>query len=159
MAVSVLCLPVPLILLVHLHILEYPFANNPEYDLNVFDPHVRGLRDRTKSMEDVCYFLICQLEGSKDRVKKVWGSQFVSVWHYAYRVIPFRFCQPTHVYSLWTPRRFGLHLPSTWNLCVINRFIDCRKRPLGMTTERERKQTRGRLWHGGGKMLSYENLL
>ena len=80
MAVSVLCLPVPLILLVHLHILDkYPFENNPEYDLNVFDPHVRGLRDRTKSMEDVCYFLICQLEGSKDRVKKAWGSQFVSV--------------------------------------------------------------------------------
>ena len=28
-----------------------------------------------------------------------------------------------------------------------------------MTTEREWKQTWGQLWHGGGKMLSYENLL
>ncbi|RDB23829.1 hypothetical protein Hypma_008945 [Hypsizygus marmoreus] len=63
-ASSVLSLPIPLILLVHLHILEYPHANKPEYDHNIFESRVRGLRDRTKLLEDVCYFLVGRLEGS-----------------------------------------------------------------------------------------------
>jgi hypothetical protein len=64
-------LPIPLLFLVHLHLLEYPLANNPEYDHNLFDPNVRGLRDRTKSMEDVCYFLVGKVEHRKDPAKAV----------------------------------------------------------------------------------------
>jgi hypothetical protein len=64
-------LPIPLLLLVHLHILEYPLANNPEYDHNMFDPNVRGLRDRLKSMEDMCYFLVGKVEGRKESAKAV----------------------------------------------------------------------------------------
>lgn len=60
-------LPLPLVLLVHLHILEYPHANKPEYDHNVFEPRVRGLRDRIKSMEDICFFLIGRIEGNSVR--------------------------------------------------------------------------------------------
>ncbi|KAJ7773613.1 hypothetical protein DFH07DRAFT_801257 [Mycena maculata] len=70
MSANVFSLPVPLILLVHLHILQYPHANKPEYDHNVFDPRVRGLRDRTKTMEDVCYFLVTRIEG-KELTRKV----------------------------------------------------------------------------------------
>ncbi|KAK7031836.1 hypothetical protein R3P38DRAFT_2925834 [Favolaschia claudopus] len=67
---TVFTLPIPLILLIHLHLLQYPQANKPEYDHNLFDPRVRGLRDRTKTMEDLCYFLVGRIEGSKDRARK-----------------------------------------------------------------------------------------
>lgn len=66
---SVFLLPIPILLLVHLHILDYPYANNPEYDHDLFST-TRGLRDRTKSMEDICYFLVGRLEG-KGQVKMV----------------------------------------------------------------------------------------
>ncbi|KAG5643375.1 hypothetical protein DXG03_001023 [Asterophora parasitica] len=68
MSASVFSLPIPLILLVHLHILEYPHANKPEYDHNIFEPRVRGLRDRTKLLEDVAYFLVGRLE---DRARTI----------------------------------------------------------------------------------------
>ena|ERR1700731_4557422 len=55
-------LPLSLLLLVHLHILEFAYVNSSEYDHNVFNPHVRSLSERTKSMEDVCYFLVGKLE-------------------------------------------------------------------------------------------------
>ncbi|KAL1685098.1 hypothetical protein GGG16DRAFT_129608 [Schizophyllum commune] len=60
-------LPPSLILLVHLHLLEYPHADRSEYDHNVFNPKTRGLKDRTKTMEDISYFLVRKLE--RDRVK------------------------------------------------------------------------------------------
>lgn len=71
MTESIFYLPIPLLLLVHLHLLEYPLANNPEYDQNLFDPNVRGLRDRTKSMEDMCYFLVGKIEGLRESAKMV----------------------------------------------------------------------------------------
>ncbi|GLB43260.1 hypothetical protein LshimejAT787_1301610 [Lyophyllum shimeji] len=64
MSASVLSLPRHLILLVHLHILEYPHAHKAEYDHNIFEPRVRGLRDRTKTLEDIAFFLVGRLEGS-----------------------------------------------------------------------------------------------
>lgn len=64
-------LPLPLIQLIHLHLLEYPLANNPEYDQSLFDPAVRGLKDRTKSMEDVCFFLVGKVEGRREAAKGV----------------------------------------------------------------------------------------
>ncbi|KAJ7080835.1 hypothetical protein B0H15DRAFT_856433 [Mycena belliarum] len=70
MSASVFSLPVPLILLVHLHVLQYPHANKPEYDHNIFEPRVRGLRDRTKTMEDLCYYLVARIEGTKERARK-----------------------------------------------------------------------------------------
>ena len=69
MAATVFSLPVPLILLVHLHILEHPHANKPEYDHNIFDPRVRGLRERTKLLEDICSFLVGRLEGNTKLVR------------------------------------------------------------------------------------------
>ncbi|KAF8875956.1 hypothetical protein CPB84DRAFT_1853108 [Gymnopilus junonius] len=60
---TLLSLPLSLILLVHLHILEYPHANNSEYDHDVFNPRKRGLRERAQTMEDVAYFLVSKLEG------------------------------------------------------------------------------------------------
>ncbi|KAJ7777067.1 hypothetical protein B0H16DRAFT_1879220 [Mycena metata] len=71
MSASVLTLPVSLVLLIHLHLLQYPLANKPEYDHNLFDARVRGLRDRTRTMEDVCYFLTTRIEGPKERARKV----------------------------------------------------------------------------------------
>lgn len=71
MAEPILSLPVSLLQLVHLHLLEYPLANNPEYDQDLFNPNLRGLRDRTKSMEDVCYFLVGKVEGRKESAKLV----------------------------------------------------------------------------------------
>ena len=71
MAFTVISLPNPLILLIHLHILEYPHGNNPELDLNIFNPRFRGLRERTKLMEDISYFLVGLVEGGKKGVKTV----------------------------------------------------------------------------------------
>ncbi|KAF8799975.1 hypothetical protein BYT27DRAFT_7118735 [Phlegmacium glaucopus] len=62
---SIISLPNPLILLIHLHILEYPHANNPEYDHNIFNPRIRGLRERVKLMEDISHFLVGRIEGGK----------------------------------------------------------------------------------------------
>ncbi|KAJ7691980.1 hypothetical protein B0H17DRAFT_551693 [Mycena rosella] len=70
MSPNVFALPVPLIFLVHLYILQYPHANKPEYDHAMFDPRVRGLRDRTKTMEDVCYFLVARIEGTKELARR-----------------------------------------------------------------------------------------
>ncbi|KAF7371182.1 hypothetical protein MSAN_00753700 [Mycena sanguinolenta] len=71
MSATVFSLPAALILLIHLHLLQYPHANKPEYDHNIFNARVRSLRDRTRTMEDVCHFLIGRIEGTKDRVRKV----------------------------------------------------------------------------------------
>ncbi|KAJ7857907.1 hypothetical protein B0H13DRAFT_1727355 [Mycena leptocephala] len=68
MSTSVFSLPIPLILLIHLHLLQYPHANKPEYDHNIFDAHVRGLRERTRTMEDVCYFLVTRIEDGKRNI-------------------------------------------------------------------------------------------
>ncbi|KAL1741498.1 hypothetical protein HDZ31DRAFT_66871 [Schizophyllum fasciatum] len=62
-------LPSSLLLLVHLHLLEYPYADKPEYDHNVFNPKIRGMKDRTKTMEDISHFLVRKLE--RDRVKSI----------------------------------------------------------------------------------------
>lgn len=67
---STLYLPPSLLILVHLHILEYAHANNVEYDHNIFNPRTRGLRERAKTMEDICYFLVGKIECKG--VKTVW---------------------------------------------------------------------------------------
>ena len=65
-----LSLPLPLLLLIHIHLLGYPRADEPEYDEHVFNVKLRGLRDRIKTMEDLCYFLVGKIE-SKPRLKSV----------------------------------------------------------------------------------------
>lgn len=62
-------LPLSLILLIHLHILNYPRANEPQYDNHLFDGRLKGLKDRVKMMEDICYFLTSQLETSARNVR------------------------------------------------------------------------------------------
>ncbi|KAI0056066.1 hypothetical protein BV25DRAFT_1658710 [Artomyces pyxidatus] len=63
-----LTLPHPILLLIHIHLLSYPHANNPEYDEHIFDSKTRGLRDRTKTMEDLCYFLVGKIHGKAKSV-------------------------------------------------------------------------------------------
>ncbi|PPR05322.1 hypothetical protein CVT24_008041 [Panaeolus cyanescens] len=67
---AIISLPNSLILLVHLHLLSYPHASKPEYDENLFSS-ARGLRERTKTMEDVSYFLVGRLEKLKDGPKSL----------------------------------------------------------------------------------------
>ncbi|KIM88355.1 hypothetical protein PILCRDRAFT_814255 [Piloderma croceum F 1598] len=71
MTEPVLAVPNLLLLLVHLHLLEYPSVNNPEYDQNLFDPNVRGLRDRVNSMENMSYFLVGKIEDRKASTNKI----------------------------------------------------------------------------------------
>lgn len=70
MSFSIVNLPLPLFLLIHLHILEYPKINDPQYDINLLNPRFRGLQERAKLTEDIWYFLLQKLEGSKERAKK-----------------------------------------------------------------------------------------
>ncbi|KAI0255701.1 hypothetical protein BJV78DRAFT_566615 [Lactifluus subvellereus] len=66
-------LPLPLLLLIHIHLLGYPQADEPEYDEHVFNVKARGLRDRTKTMEDLCYFLVGKIE-QKPRMKSLFPT-------------------------------------------------------------------------------------
>ncbi|KAF9034113.1 hypothetical protein BJ165DRAFT_1534308 [Panaeolus papilionaceus] len=73
MANIVMALPNSLLLLVHLHLVSYPYANKPEYDENLF-ASTRGLRERTKTMEDISYFLVGRLERMKDGPKALFPT-------------------------------------------------------------------------------------
>ncbi|KAH9004552.1 hypothetical protein EDB86DRAFT_2883979 [Lactarius hatsudake] len=68
-----LSLPLPLLLLIHIHLLGYPRADEPEYDEHVFNVKLRGLRDRIKTMEDLCYFLVGRIE-SKPRLRSLFPT-------------------------------------------------------------------------------------
>ncbi|KAJ4470235.1 hypothetical protein J3R30DRAFT_3809189 [Lentinula aciculospora] len=60
---SVLGLPLPLLLLIHLQILQYPHIDDDEFDIHIFDSQKRGLRARIKMMEDLGYWLATKIEG------------------------------------------------------------------------------------------------
>ncbi|KAJ3728194.1 hypothetical protein DFJ43DRAFT_509528, partial [Lentinula guzmanii] len=62
--------PLPLLLLIHLQILQYPHVNNEDFDIHIFDAHRRGLRARTTMMENLGYWLVVKIEGNK-KVKKI----------------------------------------------------------------------------------------
>ncbi|KAL0581774.1 hypothetical protein V5O48_000251 [Marasmius crinis-equi] len=64
-------LPLPLLLLIHLQLLQFPHVNEPQYDINLFNSSQRGLKDRIKSMEDICFFLVECCEGTKAGAKKI----------------------------------------------------------------------------------------
>lgn len=68
-----LSLPLPLLLLIHIHLLGYPHADEPEYDEHIFNVKLRGLRDRIKTMEDLCYFLVGKIE-PKPRLKSLFPT-------------------------------------------------------------------------------------
>ena len=60
-----------LLLLVHLRILQFPHIENSAYDPHLFDSTRRGMRERTKAMEDVSFFLVELLEGGRDKARMV----------------------------------------------------------------------------------------
>ncbi|KAL0063513.1 hypothetical protein AAF712_009610 [Marasmius tenuissimus] len=64
-------LPLPLLLLIHLHILQFPHVNEPQYDINLFNTSHRGLKERMKLMEDIYFFLVVCCEGSRASAKKI----------------------------------------------------------------------------------------
>ncbi|KDQ19071.1 hypothetical protein BOTBODRAFT_52254 [Botryobasidium botryosum FD-172 SS1] len=66
-------LPETLQLLIHLHLLAFPKANDPEYDDFLFDSQSRGIGKRTKSMEDIVYFLTSVIEG-ENATKQLYPS-------------------------------------------------------------------------------------
>jgi len=117
-SIAVLSLPESLLLLIHLHILQYPYANEPEYDEHIFNVRIRGLRERAKTMEDVAYFLVGRIEGRS--VKTVSNA--------------IRHRSNLHI----TCNRFFRHIPvynqlhlshseprslSIWRVCDINPFF------------------------------------
>ena len=64
-------LPHTLLILVHLHLLDYPLKHSAAYDERLFDPTRTGIRERTKVLEDISYFLVGRVEGSKGRARSV----------------------------------------------------------------------------------------
>lgn len=66
---TVQSLPVPLLLLIHLQVLQFPKINNVEFDLYVFDAKRRELHARVKTMEELGYWLVGRIE--RAGVKKV----------------------------------------------------------------------------------------
>ena len=63
-------LPNGLLIILHLHLLNFPLHDASGYDERLFH-HTRGMRDRNKAMEDITYFLVGKLEGTKERTKSV----------------------------------------------------------------------------------------
>ncbi len=63
-------IPNSLLIILHLHLLNYPLQDATGYDERLFDPS-RGMRDRSKAMEDITYFLVGKIEGGKERAKGV----------------------------------------------------------------------------------------
>ena len=63
-------LPNGLLIILHLHLLNYPLQDAAGYDERLFDPS-RGMRERNKAMEDISYFLVGRIEGGKERAKGV----------------------------------------------------------------------------------------
>ncbi|KAL6306225.1 hypothetical protein BKA93DRAFT_824384 [Sparassis latifolia] len=63
-------LPHSLLVLVHLHLLDYPLKQAAQYDERLFNSKTNGIRERTKAMEDICYFLLGRIEG-RDRAKAI----------------------------------------------------------------------------------------
>lgn len=72
---SLLTLPCPLVLFIHLHLLHFSPKEGPGYDERLFDPKTRGIRERMTAMEDVSYFLVAKIEGSIASAKKVRKQQ------------------------------------------------------------------------------------
>ncbi|CCM02621.1 uncharacterized protein FIBRA_04724 [Fibroporia radiculosa] len=64
-------LPYSLLILVHLHLLNYPLKDASGYDDRLFDPTRGGIRERTRAMEDICYFLVGQVEGGRERARSL----------------------------------------------------------------------------------------
>ncbi|KAI0664399.1 hypothetical protein C8Q70DRAFT_234350 [Cubamyces menziesii] len=63
-------LPNGLLIILHLHLLDYPLHDATGYDERLFDP-TRGMRERNKAMEDISYFLVAKIERSKERAKSI----------------------------------------------------------------------------------------
>ena len=66
-----MCLPPTLILLIHLHLLNFPLKTSSGYDENLFNPQKHGIGERSKTLEDVSFFLVSKLEGNKEYS---WGT-------------------------------------------------------------------------------------
>ncbi|KZT70848.1 hypothetical protein DAEQUDRAFT_810432 [Daedalea quercina L-15889] len=64
-------LPHTLLILVHLHLLGYPLKDSSTYDERLFDPTRTGIRERTKALEDISYFLVGKVEGGKGRARSI----------------------------------------------------------------------------------------
>ncbi|KAI0642389.1 hypothetical protein C8Q79DRAFT_1121778 [Trametes meyenii] len=64
------CLPNALLIILHLHLLDFPLQDASGYDERLFDS-ARGMRERNKAMEDISYFLVGKIEHSKERAKSI----------------------------------------------------------------------------------------
>ncbi|KAI0796119.1 hypothetical protein C8Q75DRAFT_362241 [Abortiporus biennis] len=58
-------IPAPLLVLIHLHLLQYPLKDASGYDENIFNASTRGIGERTKALEDITFFLITKIEGQQ----------------------------------------------------------------------------------------------
>ncbi|OJT12315.1 hypothetical protein TRAPUB_11142 [Trametes pubescens] len=68
-------LPNGLLIILHLHLLNYPLQDATGYDERLFDA-ARGMRERNKAMEDISYFLVGKIERSKERAKSANTTAF-----------------------------------------------------------------------------------
>ena len=75
-------LPFSLILLVDLHLLHFPLNDSVNYDENLFNPHKRGIGERSRFLEDISFFLVSKIEGSKSSAKKVYCLRYHDLRNY-----------------------------------------------------------------------------
>ncbi|KZT07535.1 uncharacterized protein LAESUDRAFT_758541 [Laetiporus sulphureus 93-53] len=68
---SLPALPNSLLLLTHLHLLNFPPQDASRYDEHLFHPTRSGIRERTRAMEEICYFLVGKIEGGKPHARSI----------------------------------------------------------------------------------------
>ena len=64
-------LPDCLLIILHLHLLGYPLRDAAGYDERLFDAARRGMRERSKALEDIAFFLVGRIEGGRERARAV----------------------------------------------------------------------------------------
>ena len=68
-------LPNGLLIILHLHLLNFPLRDAAGYDERLFDATSRGMGQRSKALEDIAFFLVGKIEGTRERTRSVSGVQ------------------------------------------------------------------------------------
>ena len=64
-------LPNGLLIILHLHLLNFPLRDAAGFDERLFDATSRGMGQRSKALEDIAFFLVGKIEGTRERTRAV----------------------------------------------------------------------------------------
>lgn len=98
--------PVTLMILIHLHLLNFPLKVSAAYDEYLFSPQKHGIGDRSKTFEEISYFLVSKIEGTRSQAKKVSTVPGDTASRDLYWMLTWP-CADSANIPLWPTRRHG----------------------------------------------------